>query len=147
MSEARGLLEATILLNKSTCYFMKTGRCSLDMIDDFSMLPAVKSAPSDLLYCPRLLKMMQNARKSQKESTVKCKACECGHAEIVSHPQKACIASQKKLLLHLEMEDVSEPLCPVCGRQMTFEEESAMNQGGARIVSIQAGIRKKEVEG
>ena len=144
MAEERGMIEATILLNKDTCYFMKSGRCSLDMVDGFSMIAAVKSNPSDLLYCPRLYKAMQSARKGKKERTVKCTACECGHAEITSGAQKACIASQKNLTIYLDIDkEKCLDLCAICGRQMTFEEESAMNQGGARIVSIHAAVDQR----
>ena len=67
--------------------------------------------------------------------------CECGHAEIVSGAQRACIASQKRLQMRVSFEgDTCYDLCPVCGRQMTFDEENAMNQGGARIITLRAVI-------
>ena len=126
---------------------MKNGRCSLDLIQDFSLLPAVKSAPSDILYCPRLYRTMKTRKKDRKERTIRVIPCECGHAEVVSGLQKACIASQKGLQLTVEMaEDECADLCPVCGRQMTFDEENAMNQGGARIMSVRAVIQQEDRE-
>ena len=138
MAEVRGSLEATVLLNQNTCYFMRTGRCSLDLVDDLSMMPAVKSAPSELLYCPRLYQVMRDKRRNR---SLKVIPCECGHAEIVSGAQRACIASQKRLQMRVSFEgDTCYELCPVCGRQMTFDEETAMNQGGARIITLRAVI-------
>lgn len=145
MSEVRGVLETTILLNKNTCYYMKNGRCSLDLIDNFALLPAVKSAPSDVLYCPRLYRAMKSRKKDVR--TIKVIPCECGHAEVVSGQQKACIASQKGFQLRVEMnQEKCEDLCAVCGRQMTFDEETAMSQGGARIMSIRAIIENDDEE-
>ena len=90
MSEVRGVLETTILLNKNTCYYMKNGHCSLDLINDFSLIPGIKSSPSDLLYCPRLLRQMKARKKDRSNRTIKDVPCECGHAEVVSGLQKAC---------------------------------------------------------
>ena len=141
MAEVRGSLEATILLNKNTCYFMRTGRCSLNLVDDVSMMPAVKSGPAELLYCPRLYQIMRDKRRSR---SVKVIPCECGHAEIVAGAQRACIASQKRLQVRVSFEgDTCYDLCPVCGRQMTFDEASAMNQGGARIITLRAVIESE----
>ena len=85
MSVIRGNIEATITLSKATCYFMKTGKCSLHIIDDH-FLPAGKVAANDLMYCPRLYKAML-AKEQNKPITVM--PCACGHAEVVSGHQRA----------------------------------------------------------
>lgn len=138
MSDVKGTLEATVLLKKSTCYYMKTGRCSLDIVSDLSMLPAVKSAPDDLLFCPRIL----NALKTRgRDRTVKVVSCRCGHAEVVSGHQRACVAHRTGQQVIVEVDDEKcFDLCPVCGRQMTFDEEEAMKNGGTRIVGLKAVV-------
>ena len=138
MSAVKGMLEATVLLQKSTCYYMKTGRCSLDLVSDLSMATAVKSAPNDLLYCPRIL----NALKTKgRDRTVKVVSCRCGHAEVVGAPQRACVAHRTGLQVAVEVDsEKCFDLCPVCGRQMTFDEEEAMRTGGTRIVALNAVV-------
>lgn len=127
---------------------MKSGHCSLDLVKDFSLMPAVKSSPSDLLYCPRLLQAMKSRKRDKSNRIIKVVPCQCGHAEVISGQQKACIASQKGLRLAVEIENAEncDELCAVCGRQMTFDEENAMVQGGARIMSIHALVHKEDDE-
>lgn len=142
MSSVKGLLEATVLLKKNTCYYMKTGRCSLDLVGDLYMTPAVKSAPDDLLFCPRIL----NALKTRgRDRTVKVISCRCGHAEVVAGHQRACVANRTGLQVNVEVDgEKCFDLCPVCGRQMTFDEEEAMKNGGTRIVSLKAVVSTEE---
>ena len=59
MRVIKGKLEATISLNKSTCYFLKTGQCSLGVAADFYLSPGTRLQPSDLLYCPSLRRAME----------------------------------------------------------------------------------------
>lgn len=49
MSTIRGKLETTISLSKATCYFLKTGRCSLNVVTDYYITPALPASPGDLL--------------------------------------------------------------------------------------------------
>ena len=142
MDSVKGTLEATVLLEKSTCYYMKTGRCSLDLVSDLAMAPSVRSAPDDLLFCPRVLQML---RSRSRDRTVKVISCRCGHAEVVAGHQRACVANRTGLQVTVEVDDETcYDLCPVCGRQMTFDEEEAMKNGGTRIVSLKAVVHADE---
>ena len=148
MSAVKGMLEATVLLQKSTCYYMKTGRCSLDIVCDLSMAPSIKSAPDDLLYCPRILHALKT---KGRDRTVKVVSCRCGHAEVVAGHQRACVANRTGVQVTVEVDgDKCFDLCPVCGRQMTFDEEEAMKNGGTRIVGLKAVVstdeKKKETK-
>ncbi len=137
----KGNLEATITLGKNSCYFMRTGKCSLGLVGDFFLSGGAKIGQADLLYCPRLYRQMCG---SDKNKPVEIVPCECGHAEVVSGHQRACIASQKRLEVLVQATgDEVRALCPVCGRQMTFEEEEAANQGGTRIVTLRARVKKE----
>lgn len=91
MRVMKGKLEATISLNKSTCYFLKTGQCSLGVAVDFHLSPNTRLQPADLLYCPSLRRAME---RRERLDPVSIYPCECGHAEVVSGQQRACIASQ-----------------------------------------------------
>lgn len=142
MSSVKGMLEATVLLGKNTCYYMKTGRCSLDIVDDLSMSSTVKSAPDDLLFCPRIL---QALKSRGRDRTVKVISCRCGHAEVIAGHQRACIANRTGLQVNVEVDgEKCFDLCPVCGRQMTFDEEEAMKNGGARLVTMKAVVSTEE---
>ncbi len=136
MGVIRGKMEATISLSKSTCYFMKTGKCSLSVIGDHFVSPAGKLAANDLLYCPRLYKSMQ--AKSQEKPIV-ILPCECGHAEVVSGHQRACIAARTGIPLPVQTptEWEERPSCSLCDGQMTFESQ---NSGGIRIVTVRAVV-------
>ena len=60
MSIVKGTIEANITLSKSTCYYMKTGKCSLNLVSDYYISAQTKTAANDLLYCPRLFRAMSN---------------------------------------------------------------------------------------
>ena len=132
MSCVRGTLEANINLSKATCYFLRTGQCSLHIIGDFYISPTTKTSANDLLYCPRLYRAMCRKERMKPISIV---PCECGHAEVISGHQRACIASQKNLQLSMRPTgDKAKTACQVCGGQVTFDGES----GGNRIVTLKA---------
>lgn len=98
----------------------------------FLYLPSTKTAANDLLYCPRLYRAMCRKERMKPIAIV---PCECGHAEVISGHQRACIASQKGL--QLSMRPAGEEVkaaCQVCGGQVTFDGES----GGNRIVTLKA---------
>ena len=134
MNGPKGTVELTIQLNKNTCYFLRTGKCSLNVVDDFALSGTTKLATNDLLYCPKLYKAMRS--KKEKMRPVSIALCECGHGEVLSGHQRACIASQRKLPIALRAgEEDLRATCSVCGGQMTFD---TVNNSGARIVSVQA---------
>ena len=138
MSVIKGTLEANISLSKSTCYFMKTGRCSLSIVTDYFLSAGTKTAVNDLLYCPRLLRAMRNKERMKPVIIV---PCECGHAEVISGHQRVCIANRMGLALAVRAQDGCDTLkesCKVCGGQLTFEE----NTGGERLVPFRAIIQK-----
>lgn len=139
MGVIKGQLETTISLNKSTCYFLRTGKCSLNIISDYYVASSTRAAPSDLLYCPRLFRAMCNRERAKPVTIV---PCECGHVEVVSGQQRACIASQKQIEIAVEIANNSNTreCCKVCGGQITFEE----NSGGDRIVTINAVAKQKD---
>lgn len=85
MRVMKGKLEATISLNKSTCYFLKTGQCSLGVAVDFHLSPNTRLQPADLLYCPSLRRAME---RRERLDPVSIYPCECGHAEVVSGQQR-----------------------------------------------------------
>ena len=133
MSIVKGTFEVTLNLNKSTCYFLRTGRCSLSIVRDFSISSSssCKIMQNDLLYCPRLYQLM----KSHKSKPIVIIPCQCGHGQVVSGQQRACIAGQKRLELEMKAEgDTIEPACRFCTGQMTFDGNAA----GQRIVTVRA---------
>lgn len=131
MSIIKGTVDVTLNLSKSTCYFLRTGRCSLSVIRDFSMSAPGKIPQNDLLYCPRLYQTMKN----RKGKPVVIVPCQCGHGQVVSGQQRACIASQKRLELELKAEsDTIEPACSFCTGQLTFDSHT----NGPRIVTVRA---------
>ena len=133
MSIVKGTVEVTLNLNKSTCYFLRTGRCSLSIVRDFSISSSssCKIMQNDLLYCPRLYQLM----KSHKSKPIVIIPCQCGHGQVVSGQQRACIAGQKRLELEMKAEgDTIEPACRFCTGQMTFDGNAA----GQRIVTVRA---------
>ena len=131
MSIIKGTVEVTLNLSKSTCYFLRTGKCSLSVVRDFAMSAPGKISKNDLLYCPRLYQSMKN-RNSKPVTIV---PCQCGHGQVVTGQQRACIASQKRLELELKAEgDVIEPACSFCTGQLTFEN----NPTGPRVVTVRA---------
>ena len=138
MSIIKGTVEVTLNLSKSTCYFLRTGKCSLSVVRDFAMSAPGKISKNDLLYCPRLYRAMCN-RERMKPITVT--PCECGHAEVVSGHQRACIASQKNLELSIQPAGPEYKAdCPLCSGQITFEE----NSGSNRIVALRVRVEDEE---
>lgn len=139
MPTIRGKLETTISLHKSTCYFLKTGRCSLNVVTDYYVTPALPSSPSDLLYCPRLYRAMQNREKLKPITVV---PCACGHVQVTAGQQRACIAARKGLELVMRAEsDEMQEACKICGDgQLTLEEAS----GGDHILTVRAILHKEE---
>ena len=136
MSIVKGTIEANITLSKSTCYYMKTGKCSLNLVSDYYISAQTKTAANDLLYCPRLFRAMSNRERMKP---ILITPCECGHAEVVSGHQRACIASRQGLSLAVKAaKDNTKEACRVCDGQVTFEE----NVGGERIISFRAIIHK-----
>lgn len=136
MSIIKGTIEANIVLNKTTCYYMKTGKCSLEIVSDFFVSPQIKTAANELLYCPRLYRAMAD-QEQMKPALIT--PCACGHAEVVSGSQRVCIANRKGLPLAVKAAgEESKEACRVCDGQVTFEE----NAGGKRIVSFRAIIHK-----
>ena len=136
MDVIRGNMEATITLSRSTCYFMKTGKCSLNLIGDHYVSPAGKIAANDLLYCPRLYRAMQT---KEQEKPITILPCECGHAEVVSGHQRACIAARtgQPLMVQAAPDREERTSCSLCDGQITFESK---NTGGIRIVTVKAVI-------
>lgn len=134
MSAPKGTVDVTINLNKNTCYFLKTGKCSLNVVDDFTCSTG-KIPTNDLLYCPKMYKAM--CTKKEQMRPVSVALCECGHGEVLSGHQRACIASQRGLPLPIRAaEETVRTACSICGGQMTFE--TGANDGGARIVTLNA---------
>lgn len=142
MGVVKGMLEVTLSLNKSTCYFMKTGKCSLNVVADYAVSGFTKTAPNDLLYCPRALPRDAQRREDETnpDHPLRMRARLRWCLEI-SGPASA---GQKGLELAMEAADpdVSKESCCVCGGQITFEK----NSGGNRIVAVKAVIQKEKDE-
>lgn len=128
----KGTVEATIQLTKTNCYYMNHGVCSLSLVDDFFVSAADRLPQNDLLYCPRLLKQMTG---KDKDKTVPAVPCNCGHVQILSGHQRACIAERKRLVLPIEVDESKgeQELCDVCGGQLTLQSQE---ETGKRILSI-----------
>lgn len=136
MKKIKGKVPAAILLDRKNCYFLRTGRCSLDLVDAFGLNASVKVSPNELLFCPRLAEAMR--RDKAHERTVAVTPCACGHAEVSVMPQKVCIASKLNMELSLvSTEKEPKALCVACGRQMTFDEEQPDHEG-ARLIDLRA---------
>ena len=137
MPTKRARVEVTVSLSKSTCYFMKTGKCSLNLISHLSA-PSARPAPSELLYCPKLYRSML---EKERGKPVTVALCQCGHGQVIAGHQRACIAGQKGLPIELRAVDEEvQPACDVCSGQITFDQ----NVGGQRIVSVKAVIKTDE---
>ena len=136
MSVSKAKIDVTIKLNKNTCYFLRTGKCSLNVVDDFSISGTMKIPTNDLMYCPKLYKTMCT-KKDMRPITVAL--CECEHGEVVAGHQRACIASQRNMPVPVRASDEKvRTTCSVCGGQMTFDTVS--QDSGARIVTIHAVV-------
>ena len=137
MSVKRARVELTISLNKSTCYFMRTGKCSLNLISHLSA-PSARPTPKDLLYCPKLYRAMLDEDKGKPVTVA---LCACGHAQVITGHQRACIAGQKGIPVELRAtDDEVQQTCPVCGGQITLDQ----NAGGQRLVTVQGIVRTDE---
>lgn len=132
MDAVKGTVEATIQLTKSNCYYMNHGVCSLNLIDDYFMSVHERMPQNDLMYCPRLYKQMTAKGKDRPVPAI---PCDCGHVQILSGHQRACIAERKDLVLSVKIEDDKEAraLCGVCGGQTTMHAKEAT---GKRILSL-----------
>ena len=135
MSFIRGNLDVTIALSADTCYFIRTGKCSLSIVTDYAIALETKTTAADLLYCPRLYRAMRN-RESMKPITVT--PCECGHAEVVTGHQRACIASR----LGMEMDiyavgKTCKDACRVCD-----DRADSDTAGGDCIVTLKAKVHR-----
>lgn len=138
MSVVKGRIEASITLSRSTCYFMRTGKCSLDIVTDYYIATSTRTAANDLLYCPRLYRAMCNRERMKP---IAITPCECGHAEVISGHQRACIASRKNLELTIQPAGPEvKAACPICTGQITFEE----NSGGSRLVTLRVRAENDE---
>lgn len=136
MGIVKGKVQAAITLSSSTCYYMLTGQCSLDIVTDYYLSPSVRTSANELLYCPRLYRAMCS-RERMKPITVT--PCDCGHAEVISGHQRACIASQKNLELMVQPTGKKvKASCPVCSGQITFDESQSNN----RLVSLNIHIHE-----
>lgn len=143
MNVSKAKIDVTIKLSKNTCYFLRTGKCSLNVVEDFSMSSPQKIPTNDLLYCPKLYKTMCT-KKDMRPITVAL--CECEHGEVLSGHQRACIASQRNLPIQVRAsEEKVREACSVCGGQMTFD--SVPNDSGARIVTLHALVVRDEETG
>ena len=136
MSSIKGKINAVITLSPSTCYYMRTGKCSLEVIKDFYIPALPRTTAADLLYCPKLYKAMCSR---DKHKPVSLTPCECGHAEIVSGHQRACIASKKGIELFIKPTTGGrfKKSCPTCEGQLTFEKD----QGTHRIVNLSVIVK------
>lgn len=130
MSMAKNKQDLAVSLNPSSCYFLRTGQCSLDVVTDYYITPSAQTAPDDLLYCPRLFRAMQN-RERMKPITVT--PCVCGHAQVLSGRQRACIAAKRGLELAVRTADGERrKACKACTLSKAGKEEA----GGDRIITI-----------
>ena len=114
----------------------------MNFIGDQFESPASKVAANDLLYCPRLYRSMQN---KEQEKPVTVMPCECGHAEVVSGHQRACIAARtgQPVAVQVVPDKEDPPFCSLCDGQITFESK---NTGGIRIVTVKAVIEAPSEE-
>ncbi len=139
MDTVKGTIEATIQLTKANCYYMNHGVCSLSLIEDFYISGTERLPQNDVLYCPRLYKQMLG---KEKDKAIPAVPCNCGHVQILSSHQRACIAERKDLVLPLKIEDDKEEraFCSVCGGQTTLHTKEAT---GKRILSLTVRATKK----
>jgi hypothetical protein len=125
MSRIRSKIDAVITLSPSTCYYMRTGKCSLNIVTDYFVSKTSKTAANDLLFCPRLYRAMCNRERLKPISIT---PCECGHVEVITGHQRACIASQKRMELAVRLAGRGHnENCPICEGQITFEQDCGIN--------------------
>ncbi|MDD4414335.1 MAG: hypothetical protein PHR14_07290 [Oscillospiraceae bacterium] len=138
MSRIKSKIESVITLSPSTCYYMRTGQCSLDVVTDYFIPTSSRTGAGELLFCPRLYRAMCN-RERMKPITVT--PCECGHAEVVSGHQRACIASRKGIELAIRPSSGKHKSnCSICGGQVTFER----NSGSHKFVGVKVCAQETE---
>lgn len=135
MHRIKGKVPVAVILDKHTCYRLRTGRCSLDIVGDFELAAPVKTGAADLLYCPRIYRAMRDRERERRLSVT---PCACGHAELALSPQKACIAARCELEVLLQPAECEpKELCFACGRQLTFDEDMP-DREGAQLYELHA---------
>lgn len=132
MDSVKGMVETTIQLTKTNCYYMTHGVCSLSVVEDHFLSPTERLSQNDLFYCPHLYSLMIGR---EKEKAIPAVPCDCGHVQILGQHQRACIAERKGLTLPLEINDDKKEraLCDVCGGQTTLHDKE---ETGKRILSV-----------
>lgn len=106
----RGVVSVSGKLTKSNCYKEITGRCSLDLISDFYISPTATLEENELLFCPRLQKLLQTSSMPLGVTPY-----DCGHVETEANPQTVCVAA--KIGATLSLVSQGEPLsksCAIC---------------------------------
>jgi hypothetical protein len=122
MSRKKREVEAAINLSPLTCYRMRTGKCSLDVVLSHYLPKAPKIDANDLLFCPRLY---QSMRRRRRLNSIAATLFKCGHLEVIAGHQKACIAGRKGIALAVRpAADSGSDKCPVCESQLTFDNNS-----------------------
>lgn len=146
MPIVKGCLNATLSLTKSSCYYLRTGRCSLHMVSGFFTAANPKAGPAELLYCPRLYASMrgqQQAKAGEKQSRrqfISVVPHACGHLEVSAGFQRACIAAQKQLPVSIRLAQspaghADKSSCSFCGEQLRFERRRDRH---TRIITLRA---------
>lgn len=134
MRVIKGKLEATISLNKSTCYFLKTGQCSLGRRGGLLPVPRHAAATVGPTVLPESAPGHGGPGRLEP---VPIFPCECGHAR-GGFRQQRLLASQTGLELAIcAAGDEVRDACKICGTDSAPGEENA---GGDRIVTIKALI-------
>lgn len=113
MAWIRGVVGVSAPLTANTCYRLRTGRCSLELIGDFSLRADVTLPENDLLFCPRL-------RKLAADGTMPLPVfpCDCGHVKAAGNSQLACVAARSNLTLTvLSQGEQILTVCPACADQ------------------------------
>ncbi len=90
-------VSAEVNLTAGGCYFMRTGRCSLEIVSDFSLPVVSRLTECDLLFCPRLYRMM---RQEKTGRAVTVTVDDTGRARVTAGLQRACIAFKKEMPLN-----------------------------------------------
>ncbi|MBQ9414420.1 MAG: hypothetical protein IJU16_04765 [Clostridia bacterium] len=137
MSELKGKVEATVQLTKSNCYYMNHGVCSLSIVEDFFIDPGERLPQNDLFYCPRLYAQMTGKNTLRPVPVV---PCDCGHLQIISGHQRACISQRRSLTLPVRVDESrgERAFCAVCGGQTTMRDKEGREDAGKRILLLHA---------
>lgn len=126
MSIIHGVVSVTGTLSAATCYRERTGRCSLDLIGDFSLRPDVVLPENDLLFCPRLRELL-----AVSDIPVSVTACDCGHVQ-AAFPQCVCVAAKLGQELPLVAEAAAAPACVLCQQKRDarhWDVKAAVHKG------------------